>query len=319
MEDLRSLVLVKTEDTYGTVPTPEPDASANAIITLGQPTFEVTTKQLERNVPLAHFGQVAPTVIGESLKLNFQVELKGSPTAGAAPVIAPLFKCANFTETPLTMPDRIQYTLNSTYEGSSATFYFYVSGSLHKITGAVCNLKIPLQAGERVVMDVEATGLYSGPDIPTENEAFPNALFSNIPPLVWESAAFKIDGSNSYVCNKLNVDLGNEISKRTDVNAASGISRYFVKNRNVKSDFQIEKVKLSTFNPWDKHKTQASIDLVTDVTSGSAGNKIKIEVNDLYLDPPKYAELEEVRMWDLAGTARPSLTQGDQEVKITFS
>lgn len=312
MEDLRSLVLVELEGQYGTDATPS--ASSNAIVTLGQPTFEVMTKQLERNVPLAHFGQVAPTVIGESLKLNFQVELKGSSSAGTAPEIAPLFKSANFTET-VNAGTSVVYSLNSDYEGSSATFYFYVSGSLHKITGAVCNLKFNMQAGERITMDVEASGLYSGTHV--SDVTFPTATFSTTDPLIWENANFVFASKSDLVCNKLNIDLGNEIAKRTDANTATGISRYFVKNRGVGVDFQVEKVALTELNPWDLHKNQTPNNLETK-PDGVAGNLLEIAVNDLYLDPPKYAELEEVRMWDLTGTARPGLTSGNNEVTVTF-
>ncbi len=313
MEKVRSLVLVKIETTYGT--DASPSETTDAIITLGEPTFDIVANAKERNVPLSYFGKIAPVIVGEALKLSFKVELKGSGTAGTPPKCGRLLRIANFTET-INAGSSVSYALNSNLEGESATIYFWSGGTRHKLKGCVANIKIPLQAGELMTMDVEVTGLYDGTHY--GDVTFPTPTFDNILPQPWDSAAFKLGSLTNLVISKLDIDLGNEIAKRTDANADNGISRYYIKDRTVKFSFDPEKEALTTFDPLTYHKNQTSFNIETK-PAGSAGNTIEIVANGLVLDaPPKYGNRENVIVWDLSAVARPTLSSGNSELQITF-
>jgi len=313
MEKVRSLILIKIETIYGS--DASPSETTDAIITLGEPTFDIVANAKERNIPLSYFGKIAPVIIGEALKLSFKTELKGSGTAGTAPQCGRLLRIANFTET-INAGTSVVYALNSNLEGESATIYFWSGGTRHKLKGCVASIKIPLQAGELMTMDVEITGLYDGSHY--SDTTFPTPTFDNILPQPWDNAAFKLDSITDLVISKLDIDLGNEIAKRSDANADTGISRYYVKDRTVKFSFDPEKVALTTFNPYTYHKNQTSFNIETK-PNGTAGNKIEIIGSGLVMDsPPKYGNRENVITWELSATARPTLSAGNTELQITF-
>lgn len=309
----KGLILAKIESVYGTDPTPA--VATNALITMGMPTFEIVGNALQRNIPLGHFGSVKPVNVGEALKLNFTTELKGSGSAGTASRYGCLLRACNLTEA-VDPGVNVTYTPNSTFEGESVTLWFYANTTLHKITGAVGNAVLKFVSNEIAVIEWSFTGLYAGSGH-ASTVTFPSPTHEAIAPVVWRGASFELNGG-SVVINEISIDLGNEVAKRLDGNATYGISRYFVKNRAVKGSMIIEKEALSSYNPfsiWDA-ATQHN---VTFNSGASAGNICGVAVTGVMIEQPKYADKENIQMYDLAFTVNPTVATGNNEIVLTFT
>lgn len=310
MEIVYGSILAKLETEYGTDSTPV--VSANEIITHGMPTYDHVTKALPRPIPLNYFGELAPVIVGEAMKLNFKAEVTPSGTAATPPRIGCLYRAAGLTETITTS---VAYTPHSTPPGESVTIYFWAGGTKHILRGGVCNIKFSLVPGELILADIEVTGLYGGT---IADVTKPTLALESTSPLVWTAANFKFNAVTTLICSKLDFDLGNEITARKDANASltPGISRYYVSNRKPKVSFDIEKEALSTLDPFTLHSAQTLCDLETKPT-GTAGKTFELVINDITLDAPKYGEDSNKMIWNLSGQPRVSLTAGNAEFSIT--
>lgn len=313
MEQLKDIILVELEAEYGTDIVPA--VAGDEIIVHGPPTFSLATKMLERPVPLPYFGKIAPVIVGEAYKLNFKAEITPSGAAGTAPRFGKLLRAAGLTET-ISAGVSVTYAPHSTHLGESVTIYYWAGGVRHILRGCVATVKLPLVAGEMILADVEVTGLYGGT---ISDVAFPSPTFESAMPLIWTAANFKFATITTLICSKLDFDFGNEIAPRRDANAAltPGISRYYIKDRNPKVSFDIEKEDLSTINPYTLHTAQTLSDLETKPT-GTAGSKIELLINDIALDAPTFGDKENVRVWNLSGAPKVTLAAGNAEFSIAF-
>lgn len=319
MEIVKSAMFAKIEAQYGTDPTPV--EGSDAIEIYGRPTFELLTSQKERNVPMGHFGKIAPLIVGEAYKLSgISVPLKGSGAAGTAPRIDPLLRCLGLEKTT-SAGVSVSYAVHSDFAGESCTIYFWFGGTRHILKGCVGTGKLNLTAGEVMMLDIEITGVYGGT---ISDVTFPSPTFEATTREVWDAANFKctVDPNGTpavvaLVISKFEIDLGNQITKRLDPNGAYGINRYFIKDREVKITLDPEKEELSTFNPYTLHINQTQINFETK-PAGTAGNKVEILVNGVTLEAPKLGERENIAAWDLSGQARPTIALGDNEFSVVF-
>lgn len=309
----KHLILAKIESVYGTDPTPA--EATEALVTAGEPTFEVINEPVQRAVPLAYFGKLSAISVGTGLKLNFSTELKGSGSAGTAPREGCLFRACNMTQT-LPGGTSAVYTPNSTFEGESVTLWFWADGNLHKISGCVGTFKIPLKTREIMKVEWEFTGIYASTHI--TNVALPAPTYASVSPLIFKSAGFTYNSVGTLVITELMLDMGNAVSRRDSANATSGIARYFVSDRDAKGSMNPETVALTTLNPWTLFNavTQANI---AAAVSGGAGNIVTLAVTGVTLDAPKYGSRENILTWDLSFTLNPTLSAGNNEVVITFT
>lgn len=313
MERVRSLILAKGEAEYGADPTPA--AATEAIITKGEPSFEVVGEAKAREIPLGYFGSVAPVNVGQALKATFTTELKGSGTAGTASRYGPLFKACNMTEA-IVADTSVSYTPNSVLDGDSVTLYFHAGGTLHKLVGCVGTFKPTLTAGEIVMIEWEFTGLYSSGH--ASDVAYPSPTHESVAPIIWDQANFIMNDVEDLVVTELSLDIGNNVIKRDNGNSANnGVARYVVTNRNSTGNVTIEKEALSTLNPWTLWDGATQFNIETKPTL-TAGNIFEIEITGATLEVPGYADRENIRTWNKPFTINPTLSAGNNEIVITF-
>jgi hypothetical protein len=311
--DRKSLVLAKIETTYNTDAVPT--AVANAIVA-GKVEYSIGGRALERDVVLPTFGKLGQANVGESIKLSFPVEVRGSGTAGTVPRIGCLLRACNLTET-INAGVSVSYDPNSTLDAESVTLYFYADNILHKATGCVGNVKLSAKAGDYGKFDFEFTGMYSGsassdasPAAPTFGDA------ATVPRFISASFAFQ---TIALAIESFEVDLGNSIGARKDANSATGITRYFINDRAVKGSFDPAVTALSTFNPWTKWD-QATLGAITATIGSSVGNRLVVSSPNCSLtDAPKYGAREGERIYQLGFGCYPTLSAGNNEIQFLFS
>ncbi len=96
-------LLAKVEVTYGTDPTPT--GAANAILLKGKPTLTpMEAVNVKREVVRPFFGNAESLPSSIYGKLDFEVEMAGSGTAGIAPAWGPLLRACGLSETATAAP-----------------------------------------------------------------------------------------------------------------------------------------------------------------------------------------------------------------------
>jgi len=312
----RALILAKVETTYGVDAAPV--VGSDAIITT-KPEFTIEGGARERDVVLPYYGKLPPINVGEGLKITFSVEVRGSGTAGTAPRIGALLRACNFTQT-VTPGSQVDYDPNSAQDGESITIYFYLDGVLHKLMGCVGTFKIVAKANDPAKFEFEFTGLYAGTHPSTV--AFPSPTYEapTLVPPIFRSAAFNLwgIGETNAIIENFSVDIGNEIKRRADANVASGIRRYFIGNRIIKGECDPEVIALGTYNPWTLwDATTAGV--ITATIGNTAGNRVVVSMPNVVKDIPAYGDRESVAIYTIPFTAHPTLTAGNNEIKLRFN
>jgi hypothetical protein len=154
-----TVILAKSEVTYGTDPTPT--GAANAMLVSNVSITPLNAQNVPRDLITGYMGGFQHLVGTRYVECSFDVELVGSGTAGTAPAWGPLMLACGFAEA-VTASTRVDYTPVSSSFGS-ATIYYYDDGLLHKLTGARGNVTFRLGSGGRPVMSFSFLGLYNTP------------------------------------------------------------------------------------------------------------------------------------------------------------
>ena len=92
-------ILAKIESVYGTDPTPT--GAANAILIKNINITPMETNLVDRDNIKAYLGNNPQVLAAVYVKVDFEVELAGSGTAGSAPAWGPLMRACGFSETTL--------------------------------------------------------------------------------------------------------------------------------------------------------------------------------------------------------------------------
>jgi len=152
-----TVLLAKTEGTYGTDPTPT--GAANAVLA-SNVAVTVAYNNVDRDLIRGYFGGSDQLVGTRSVTMSFDVEIAGSGDAGVtAPAWGPLLKACAFSETDAGA--YFEYVPVSTAI-SSVTLYYYLDGALHIVKGARGTVSFKLGVGERPLMSFNFTGIDGG-------------------------------------------------------------------------------------------------------------------------------------------------------------
>lgn len=305
----KAVILAKIETTYGTDSTPT--GAANAIL-CGDLSFEPLDSKLERNNVKPNYGAKRFVSIGEGQKISFSAEVKGSGAAGTAPEVDPLLRSCNMTKTTVAGTSNL-YTPNSAQStGESSVIYYYLDGVLHKIVGSRGTVSLTAETNKYAIQKYEFTGLYAGPVA----ASLVTPTFNATLPPIFRSAAFTLD-SYAAVIEKFNIDLKNEIAKRTSANAATGILEYYIKDRAVSGTIDPEMVLPATKDFWGMWNSGAAFAMACTIGS-TAGNRCVITAPAVQLDKPKYASRENILTLDMPLILAPT-DAGNDEVTFLYN
>lgn len=314
----RGLVLAEIESAYGVDPVPLP--ASNAIL-VEDPQVKVTGEVLQRNFVRSSISPLPPAIGMKEVDVTFKTELKGSGTANAGgstgvPEIDPLLQACGFAST-LTAETtggagdgHIDYSpISSALK--SVTLYVYLDGLVHKVTGCVGNAKVNLSAGKYGTVEWTFKGLYQEPT----DAAIPSgAVFNSQKPKPVFAANFAI-GGYAAVISALTLDLANKIEKLVSVNAAEGVVRFMVSERDGKGEIDPEAVTVGTNNFWSKWKLGTAEALAITV-GDTAGAKIDITAPKCVYTGVDWADRSGVRTYKLPFTLAQNA--GDDELKLKF-
>jgi Phage tail tube protein len=154
-QERRTVVLAKTEVTYGTDAVPTP--AANAMLVSNLTINPLNAQNVERNLIRPFLGGDEELVGTRNVTCSFDVELVGGGAAATPPAWGPLVMACGFAQT-ITATIRVDYTPISAAM-SSLTLYWYDDGVLHILLGSRGDLKVTATAGGLLIGSFSITGL----------------------------------------------------------------------------------------------------------------------------------------------------------------
>lgn len=214
-----TVVLLKSEVTYGTDPTPTGGSNAMLVSNLSINPFNVTA--VDRDLIRSYLGASESLLGSRYVEMSFDVELTGSATVAVAPAWGPALLACAMAET-LTAVTRADYTPVSSAFGS-CTIYWYDDGLLHKAVGARGAPMFKLNINQRPVMSFKFLGLYSTPTVVSNPSTTLTAW--KTPQIISEantldltfggthstSTAPEIAAGTHYPSQGIEIDLGNKV------------------------------------------------------------------------------------------------------------
>lgn len=187
----------------------------------------------------------------------------------------------------------------------------YEDGIRKLIKGSRGNVKLSFKTGEPVMMEFDFQGVEAG----VTDEAFlANVTYETTKPPVFLNALFSIDAYSAKI-GEMDIDLGNVLAERDDVNDARGVLAYALTGRNATGSFNPEMVAVATH---DFHsKWFSGTEMSVDCAIGSvAGNKFRI-----YMPRVQYTKIDDedrdgLQVAKASFALNGTVTPGDDEITI---
>jgi len=245
-----------------------------------------------------------------SAKLEFDVELKGSGTAGTAPALGNLLKACGLGET-VESGKSVTYAPASS-SISSLTLAAYQDGIIKKIWGARGNVSLKLENGAPGWLHFEFTGADFSV---TDGTMLSGVTYESTKPPAFLSATFTID-SYAALIGMLEINMNNEINLRKDANSDSGYKSAVITGRKPTMTMDPEHVTVATYDFFGKLRSgnEGSLSLVLGST---AGNICTITAPKVQYTGISDDVRDGIRV--LGITCQLNRSSGDDEIKIVFT
>lgn len=302
-------ILSKIETTYGTDPVPT--GAANAILVHSVTVTPMETNLISRDLIRPYMGNsqnLAGSVYG---KLEVEVELAGSGTAGAAPAFGPLLRGCGLSETISAGVSVVYAPISSSFE--SVTNYFNQDGVLHKMTGSRGSVSMSFSAQGIPMLKFSFQGLYS----PVVDAAPPSGVvFSawQLPVVVnnVNTTGLTLQGFAGIVLSDMSIDLANAVTFRSLV---GGTEQVLITDRKPAGSITFEATTVAAKDWWTAARSAATGPL--SITHGTvAGNKVTVAAPLAQITQPNYSDKDGIAMIQANLILVPN--SGNDELTLTF-
>lgn len=262
---LRKLaILNKIETTYGVNSAP---AALNAIIGKNVSFTPIEADEVSRDLLLPYMGNQGVILTGKYAKLEFDVEIAGSGTAGTAPKWASLMRACGFAET-------LNATTSATYNivednQSSTTVFFEVDGVRHIMLGCRGTLSLNFAPKAIPSFRFSLTGLL-GTITDQALTAVTQAGWSTPVEASSANTTLSLHGY-SGAAESLSIDLGNTVTPRFLIGSESVI----ISDRKTTGQAVLEATTLATIN-WFQRALARTRGALSLVHGTAAGNIVEI-------------------------------------------
>lgn len=273
--------------------------------------FNPTTEMERRNnvsASLSPFSQVAGA---RSATMEFEVELKGSGAKGTAPALGKLLKACGFGEAVVESTS-VTYTPASTGI-PSLTIGLYNDGVRYQIQGARGTVSLRLEKGKQGRFRFVFTGAeYVVGDVAMLSSG---VSYETSKPQPFLSASLSID-SYAALVGLLEFNMGNEVTLRDSVNAASGHLSAVITGRQPTLSLDPEMVTVATYG-WDTKMRSGHEGALTATLGVTAGNICTITAPKVQYTGIRLADKSGLR--SLGVDCQLNRNAGDDELSIAFT
>lgn len=306
------VILAKIETTYNTDAVPV--AATNAMLVQNVDFAAAGLRMQDRPAIRANIGQLQQLFGGQLGKLSFDVEVKGSGTAGTAPELGPLLRGCAMGETVVGGTSVTYKPISTTHE--SLTIYWFEGGrKRHILTGARGTWTLKLAAGGIAVLSFEMTGHYSEPTDQTQ----PTPTYNAQVPKTALGLTLTVGGV-AIVTRELAVMAQNQVVMPPSLAAADGYSEVQITSRNIDGTLTMESELASVIDVDTQLKAGTASTLACGTVGSTAGNRFAANsaTNGLVWSDRKVSEGEGLRLRQMPFNLIESAT-GNDEIALVFT
>lgn len=290
--------------------TAETLAGADALLIMN-PVWTPAPEMHERPLVGSSLSPHAQKPGARSARMEFDVELKGSGTAGTAPEFGLLLKASGFGETVVESTSVTYAPASSSI--SSLTLAFYMDGIIKKMWGARGDVSLKLEDGKPGALHFAFTGA----DFSVTDGAMLSSGVSydaTIPP-AFMAATFSLD-SYAALIGTLDIAMGNTVTLRKDINTNSGYKSAVITKRKPVMTFDPELVAVGTYDFYGKLRSgsEGALSLALGATAGNICTVTAPKVQYAALSPGENAGIR-----NLGITCQLNRNTGDDELSIAFT
>jgi len=307
------VVLVKAESSYNTDPTPS--TSTNAVLVQNASFSTEGLRMNERPAIRANIGQLQNIFGGQLGRLSFEVEVKGSGTAGTAPEVGTLIKGCGMGETVVASTSVTYKPISTSH--SSVTIYWYEGGrKLHKLTGARGTMGMRCEAGGVAVFTFEFVGHYTDPT----DQSQPTPTYSTVVPKAALNMAVSIGGVTAAIARAWEINLNNTIVMPPSLAAADGYGEVQISQRDVAGTLEIDAELASVIDVDAQLSAGTGLTFQSGTLGSTAGNRVAVNsaANGLYFRDKQFGDADGIRTRTMPfGIVESS--SGNDEISVVFT
>ncbi len=304
----RELILVKIESTYNTDSVPA--AGTDAVLISNPSWSHEGARMLDRNHVKSTLDTPKKTYGGSLMAVSFDMELKGSGTAGTAPEMAAALRACGMGETVVASTSVTYAPVSTSLE--SATIYYYQDGKRYILTGSRGTVSFNLAAGEYGVASFTFTG-HIGTAADVE---LPPGTFDATEPAALIGLSFTI-GAFAAEINALEFAMNSDVITPTSISASDGFGEIRIGGRDVSGSIDPEDELLATEDYIADWKAGTSLALDTGVIGATAGNRYQITMPAVAYRDVSPGDRDQVRTLQIGFGA--GISSGDDEFALAFT
>ncbi len=291
------LLLIKTEAAYGTDPTPT--GAANAILATNVRLSPMEGEDVSRDLEWPYLGAQGMIPVGLRCRLQFNIELVPSGTAGTAPAWGPIMKALGCSETIVASTSVTYRPVSASH--SSVTAYIWHGLTRQIITGMRGTARLRFTAQGLPYLECDFIGLYNAPAEAAQLVPTYTGFKKPLPVTKANTPTFTIN-SVAFVMRETILDLGNQVEPRLLV----GSEQILIVDRNESLSMRVEAQPVSSFNPFALAVAQTEVP-VSLVHGTVAGTIITLAAPTTQIKRLSgFENAQNILEWPLEGTPLPS-------------
>ena len=305
----KRLILVETESTYGTDPTPD---GADAVLVRDLNITPQQSDTVSRDLIRPYLGASEILLANTRVECTFSVELAGSGTAGTAPQYGKALQACGLSETVVAATSVTYAPVSSNFD--SVTIHYNIDGVRHKVTGARGTFTLNANVGEIPTIDFTFTGIYNAPD----DSALPTATYANqATPLIFKNGNTDTFSLLSYsgCLQSVSMDLGNSIVYRELIGCDKEV---LITDRSTSGTVVVEAPAIAQKDYFAAALTDGTLGNLTFQHGTAAGNIVDFSSTRVDIGDVSYSDQDGIAMLNMPYTAIPS-TAGNDEFSLIYT
>ena len=305
----KRLILIETESSYGTDPTPD---GADAVLVRDLSITPQQSDVVSRDLIRPYLGASEQLLANTRVECTFSVELAGSGTAGTAPQYGKALQACGLSET-VAAGTSVTYAPVSASFGS-VTIHYNIDGVRHKVTGCRGTFVINTNVGEIPTIDFTFTGIYNAPD----DSALPSVTYANqATPLVFKNGNTDTFELLSYAgcLQSVTFDVGNTLVYRELIGCTKEV---LMTDRSSNGTVVLEAVTIATKDYFTAALTDSTLGNLTFQHGTTAGNIVDFASTRIDVGDVSYSDQDGIAMLNIPYTAIPS-TSGNDEFSLIYT
>jgi hypothetical protein len=305
----KRLILLESEGTYGTDPTP---TGSDAVLVRDLNITPLQSDVVSRDLVRPYLGASEQLLANTRVECTFSVELAGSGTAGTAPRYGKALLACGMSETVVAVTSVTYAPVSSAF--GSCTIYYNIDGVLHKVTGARGTFTINGAVGEIPTIDFTFTGIYNTPT----DTALPSVTYGDqATPLVFKAGNTTGFELLSYAgcLQSVSFDVGNTLVYRELVGCTKEV---LLTDRASSGSVTLEAVTMATKNYFTAALTDGSLGNLLFQHGQTAGNIVDFASTRVDIGDVSYSDQDGIHMLNIPYTCVPT-TAGNDEFSLVYT